>query len=190
MIRSLAKKLRRFGISLPGVYGVNKGDAITIGEGSSIARDARLEGKVRLGNKCIVYSGAKLLAYGGEIILGDFCSVNPYTVLYGHGGLQIGEGVRIAAHCVIIPANHNIDDPSIPIRKSGLTKKGIRIENDVWIGARCVILDGVTIGEGAVIAAGAVVNRDVEPFMIVGGVPAKPIRSRKAANKTISVHGK
>lgn len=190
MIRSLAKKLRRFGIPLPGVYGLKKGDAITVGEGSSIARDAQLKGKVRVGNNCHIFSGAMLLAYGGEITMGDFCSVNPYTVLYGHGGLQIGEGVRIAAHCVIIPANHNIDDPDIPVRKSGLTKKGIRIGNDVWIGARCVILDGVTIGEGAVIAAGAVVNRDVEPFMIVGGVPAKPIRSRKVANKTISVHGK
>ena len=188
MFTSLAKKLRRFGISLPSVYAVNKNDAITVGEGSSIARDARLEGKVHLGNNCYVCSGAMLLAYGGEITLGDFCSINPYTVLYGHGGLQIGEGVRIAAHCLIIPANHNIDDPSIPVRKSGLTKKGIRIGNDVWIGARCVILDGVTIGEGAVIAAGAVVNRDVEPFMIVGGVPAKPIRSRKAVDKTASSH--
>lgn len=128
------------------------------------------------------------MAYGGEITMGDFCSVNPYTVLYGHGGLHMGEGVRIAAHCVMIPANHNIDDPDIPVRKSGLTKKGIRIGNDVWIGARCVILDGVTIGEGAVIAAGAVVNRDVEPFMIVGGVPAKPIKSRKAANESASSH--
>ena len=111
--------------------------------------------------------------------MGDHCSVNPYTIIYGHGGLEIGNGVRIAAHCVIIPANHNIDDPSIPIIKSGLTCKGICIGNDVWIGARCVILDGVTIGDGAVIAAGAVVTRNVEPFMIVGGVPAKPIRLRK-----------
>ena len=119
------------------------------------------------------------MTYGGNITIGDFCSINPYTILYGHGNLSIGNNVLIAAHCVIIPANHIFSDLDSPINSQGLTTKGIIIEDDVWIGAGCRILDGVTVGKGSIIAAGAVVNKDVEPYTIVGGVPAKIIKKRK-----------
>lgn len=119
---------------------------------------------------------------GGKVHLGKNNSVNPYCVIYGHGGLVTGEYVRIAAHTVIIPANHIFDDPEIPIAKQGLEKKGIHIQNDVWIGAGCRILDGVNIGQGSVIAAGAVVNKDVPPYTVCGGVPARFIKKRLKKN--------
>ncbi len=75
-------------------------------------------------------------------------------------------------------SNHVTDDTHIPIRTQGSLKGDIVIGNDVWIGSNCVILMGVRVGNGAVIAAGAVVNKDVAPFDIVGGVPAKKIKSR------------
>jgi acetyltransferase-like isoleucine patch superfamily enzyme len=99
-------------------------------------------------------------------------------VLYGHGNLTIGDNVLIAGHCLIIPANHVFTDINIPISNQGETKKGIIIEDNVWIGSGCRILDGITIGTGAIIAAGAVVNKDVLPNTIVGGVPAKLIKNR------------
>jgi acetyltransferase-like isoleucine patch superfamily enzyme len=81
---------------------------------------------------------------------------------------------------MIIPANHRFDDLERPIHEQGLTRKGIRVEDDVWIGSGSVILDGTVIGAGSVVAAGSVVRGDVAPGEIVGGVPAKRIGNRAA----------
>ncbi len=136
-------------------------------------------GKISIGENTEILTGVMLMTYGGNITVGRSCSINPYTVLYGHGNLSIGNNVLIAAQCVIIPANHNFSDNTITINTQGLTTLGIKIEDNVWIGTGCRILDGVTIGQGAIIAAGAVVNKNVLPFTIVGGVPAKLIKNRK-----------
>lgn len=136
-------------------------------------------GFIEIDHSTEILYGVLIMTYGGNIRIGYGCSINPYTVLYGHGNLTIGNNVLIAGHCLIIPANHNFDNLEIPINKQGLTTKGIVIEDDVWIGSGCRILDGVTIGKGAVIAAGAVVNKNVEPYAVVGGVPAKLIKVRK-----------
>ena len=138
----------------------------------------RPAGKITIGKRCHVFPGAKIITYGGTINIGDDVTVNPYTILYGDGGLTIGSGTRIAAHCMIIPANHNFKDPDTPIHKQGCSAKGIDIGPDVWIGAGVKILDGVTIGKGAVIGAGTIVNRDIKPFDIAVGVPVKIVGSR------------
>lgn len=141
--------------------------------------DTNYGGTITIGENTELLNGVMLMTYGGNIEVGERCSINPYTIVYGHGGVKIGNNVLIAAHCVIIPANHIFEKTTIPIIKQGLTTKGIVIKNDVWIGSGCRILDGIEIGEGAIIAAGAVVNRNVEPYTIVGGVPAKFIKKRK-----------
>jgi len=135
-------------------------------------------GTITIGQKSELLHGVILMTYGGNIVIGEKCSINPYTILYGHGNLTIGNNVLIAGHTLIIPANHIFTDVNRPIGVQGLTMKGIIIEDDVWIGSGCRILDGVTIGKGAIVAAGAVVNKTVEPFSIVGGVPAKLIKNR------------
>ena len=136
-------------------------------------------GKISVGENCELLHGVSLMTYGGNIEIGNNCSINPYTILYGHGNLVIGDNVLIAGHCLIIPANHIFTDINIPINAQGLTKKGVIIEDNVWIGAGCRILDGVRIGQGAIIAAGAVVNKNVLPNTIVGGIPAKLIKTRR-----------
>ena len=146
---------------------------IHVGAGSRVALSARIEprkGRIEIGKRCLIEPHAMLLAYGGNIRLGDRVSVNPFTVLYGHGGLSIGSNVLIAAHVVIIPANHRFNAPDRPIREQGETRAGISIGDDVWIGAGARVLDGVRVGNGSVIAAGAVVTRDVVPYGIVAGV--------------------
>lgn len=135
-------------------------------------------GQVEIGPDCEIHPGAMLLAYGGNIRLGARCSVNPYCVLYGHGGLTIGEGVRIAAHVVIIPANHVVAEGDVPIVESGMQARGIRIDDHVWIGAGARILDGVHIGAHAVVGAGSVVTKSVPARATVAGVPARVIRQR------------
>lgn len=139
-----------------------------------------VNGTMTIGKDTHIYPYAMLLTHKGKIVIGENCTIHPYCVLYGlDGGLEIGDWVRMATHTVIIPANHVYDNPDIPIRKQGLTMQGVKIKNDVWIGAGVRILDGVTIGEGSVIGAGSVVTKDVPDYSIVAGIPAKVIKSRK-----------
>jgi acetyltransferase-like isoleucine patch superfamily enzyme len=152
------------------------GDDVGIGQNSRMETDGKAS--ITIGDHSSIFGYALLMTYEGDITVGAHSTVNPFCVLYGHGGLEIGNGVRIAAGTVIIPSNHVFSDPKIPIYRQGNASKGIRIGDDVWIGANCTILDGVHLGNGAVIAAGAVVNKDVEPFSIVGGVPAHLIKRR------------
>ena len=135
-------------------------------------------GDVSIGEDAIIHDGAVLDAQSGPIALGARSTVNPYCVLYGAGGLEIGSDVGIAAHTVIIPSNHAIDDTSRPMMSQAPIMKGVHIADDVWIAAHVTILDGVHIGKGAVIGAGAVVNRDVGELEIAAGVPVRTIRRR------------
>lgn len=138
------------------------------------------ESSIDIGDSSIIKSHALLLAdRGGSIRLGHHCSVNPFTVLYGHGGLTIGDEVRIATHCVVVPANHVFANPDVAIRSQGLTREGISIGDDVWLGAGVRVLDGCTIGRGSVIAAGAVLASSVPADSIVAGVPGRVIASRR-----------
>ena len=116
--------------------------------------------------------------YGGVVKIGRDCSVNPFTVIDGAGGVSIGDHVRIASHVSIVASNHVFEDTARPIRDQGLTAVGIQIGDDVWIGTGARILDGVSIESGAVVAAGAVVTSDVPASNVVAGVPARTIGSR------------
>lgn len=168
-----------------GVEVVGAASRIMLGNNVGIGDGVRLvcsdqTAEIIIGDGTVIQPRAILeTGPGGRIELGKMNSVNPYCVLYGHGGLTTGDYVRIAAHTVIIPADHVFEDTNTPIARQGLTKQGIRIGDDVWIASGCTILDGVEIGAGCVIAAGAVVNRSVASFSVVGGVPAKVIKMRR-----------
>jgi len=140
-------------------------------------------GSVSIGPGSQIHDYAMLMTYGGDIRLGGGCTVNPFCVLYGHGGLTIGDHVRIATHCVIIPANHNFNDLDKPIWQQAETRVGIVIEDDVWIGAGARVMDGVRIGRGSVIGAGAVVTKSIPPGSVAVGVPARVIGQRGALPK-------
>jgi acetyltransferase-like isoleucine patch superfamily enzyme len=160
--------------------GIRLGRRVRIGDGARlVCTDEKSE--IVIGDGSVIQARAILdTGPGGRIALGKSNSVNPYCVIYGHGGLVTGDFVRIAAHTVIIPANHVFTSLDQPIAKQGLSKRGIRIGSDVWVAGGCRILDGVEIGDGAVVAAGAVVNRPVPPYALVGGVPARVLKMRNA----------
>lgn len=146
---------------------------------------AKPGGRIRIGQHGHIHAQANLLAYDGHITIGNHVTVNPFCLLYGHGGLTIGDNVLIASHTTLIPANHGFDDPNTLIRLQGETRQGIVIEDDVWLGTHVSVLDGVTIGRGAVVAAGAVVTKDVAPYTIVGGVPARVLRQRGSLSDSL-----
>ena len=137
-------------------------------------------GSVTIGPGSQIHDYAMLMTYGGDIRVDANCTVNPFCVLYGHGGLTIGKDVRIATHCVFIPANHEFDDLSKPIWQQAETRLGIVIEDDVWIGAGVRVMDGVRIGRGSVLGAGAVVTKSIPPGSLAVGVPARVIGQRGA----------
>ena len=125
-----------------------------------------------LGDRTYVAAGAYLT---GDLRAGADCSINPYTVIRGR--VELGDGVRIGAHTSILGFNHSME-PGSPVFQQPLTSQGIVIGDDVWIGSHVVILDGVNVGSHAVLAASAVVTKDVPEGAIVGGNPAKFIRWR------------
>ena len=127
----------------------------------------------------IKFAGGK-----GDIAIGNSVYLNSGCVIYSGNGVEIGSNVLIAANCVIAATDHRFTDTTLPIRKQGFTNKGgIKIRNNVWIGANSTILDGSVIGEGAVISAGSVVRGNVDPYSLYGGVPAVKIRNLKELNK-------
>lgn len=115
--------------------------------------------------------------WGDSVIIGDHSQINPNTAVYGN--VKIGEGVMIAPNCMVAGGNHKFNDISIPIRFSGSTSIGITIGDNVWIGANCVIVDGVTIEEGSVIGAGSVVIKNIAKNSVCIGNPSKVISVRK-----------
>jgi acetyltransferase-like isoleucine patch superfamily enzyme len=114
----------------------------------------------------------------GFVEIGAGSSINSFSTLHGHGGLKIGRDCIIAGGATFIPANHVYEDPGRLIKAQGETRRGIIVEDDVWIASKVTVLDGVTIGRGAVIGAGSVVTKDVPPYSVAVGVPAQVVKLR------------
>ena len=137
---------------------------------------------IRLGENAAIQLGCYVWFYGpGQLrrdgfSIGANTKINRKCCLDARGSLRIGDNVSVSAEAMILTASHAVDDPSFRVET-----RPVVIEDQVSIGARAMILPGVTLGRGSVVAAGAVVSRDVAPLSIVAGVPARPIGTRPAA---------
>ena len=140
----------------------------------------RSGGTIVIGPRTHVDRGAIIRAMNGKIKIGADCNVNAYSFLSGAGGLDIGDSVMIGSHVSIYASNHIFTNMLVPMNKQGLDLKGIVIERDVWVGTGVRILDGVIVGTGSVVAAGAVITKSTESYSINAGVPARRIGSRIA----------
>lgn len=147
--------------------------------GNSII-DAKSEYEIGIdiGNSSIICDYVHMATHNGQIKIGNNTAINHFCEIQGTGGLIIGDNVAVGPHVSIFPFSHRFQKRDELIAKQGKDIKGIKIGNDVWIGANSVILDGVTIGDGVVIGAGAVVNSDLPNYSIAVGVPAKVIKMR------------
>jgi acetyltransferase-like isoleucine patch superfamily enzyme len=161
-------------------------DNIRLGQGVYLDQGTYLHAcpnGIKIGDQTIVMHGAVLHVYnfrdmpGSGITIGCDSLIGEYSVIRGQGGVAIGDRVYTSPFSQIIAVNHIYDDPDIPFVEQGITAEGIVVEDDVWIGSGAVITDGVRIGKGAVIAAGAVVTKDVPAHTVVGGVPARLIKT-------------
>lgn len=115
---------------------------------------------------------------GEGIAIGNHVGIGEFAYLGGAGGLEIGDHCIVGQYLSCHPENHQFQNLETPIRLQGVNRKGIRIGKNCWIGSKVTILDGVEIGDGCIIAAGSVVNKSFPPNVIIGGVPAKILKSR------------
>ena len=113
-----------------------------------------------------------------NISIGDNSGIGKDSFIVAPDAVEIGENVIIGPQLIVYTANHGTER-STPMIHQPMVNSPVKIGNDVWIGARVTILPGVTIADGAVVGAGAVVTKNVEPYTIVGGIPAKKIRERE-----------
>ncbi len=141
---------------------------------------------IQLGNRVTIGKYAIIRPaniYGGPIgdglVVGDHSNIGPYNYIGCSGKITIGNNVMMGPRVSIYAENHVFDNPSLTIKEQGVQKLAVVIEDDCWIASNAVITAGVTIGKGSVVAAGAVVTESVPPYSVVGGVPAKLIKSRK-----------
>jgi len=131
-----------------------------------------------LGKYAMIECTGVLRNVGNSIKIGNNVGINHYCFIGVRGDIEIGDNVIFGPRVNVFSENHVFENLDVPIRDQGVEKDSTVIGSDVWIGANVSIMSGVTIGDGCVIAAGAVVTQDVEPYSIIGGVPAKLIKSR------------
>lgn len=149
------------------------------GKHSVIHRSARMDTPpyrlFSLGNYSVIESFACINNAVGDVIIGDHTRIGLHNTIIGP--VDIGNHVNLAQGITVTALNHNFSDTNKRIDEQGVSTNPVTIEDDVWVGANAVILPGVTIGEHCVVAAGAIVTKDVPPHSLVAGVPAKVIKN-------------
>ena len=148
------------------------------GKHSVIHRSARMDTPpyriFSLGDYSVIESFACINNAVGDVMIGNHTRIGLHNTIIGP--VDIGSHVNLAQGITVTALNHNFDDTEKRIDEQGVSTKPVTIEDDVWVGANAVILPGVTIGNHCVVAAGAVVTKDVPPHSLVAGVPAKVIK--------------
>ncbi len=150
---------------------------VMVDDNVQLIATSRCSKAIRIGRKSFLRSFVMVNAGppDGFVSIGKHCSIGQSTILYGNGGLNIGNNVMISGQCFIVASAHNHTTGDIPYSEQGYSAKGITIGDNVWIGAGAKILDGVAIGQGVIVGANSVVTRDVPDNTTVAGIPARPL---------------
>ncbi len=162
---------------------MHMGRSVTIEDDVKI--DALSRGGVWLGDNAsigrfsVIECTGVITRLGEGFRLGRNSNLGDYSFVGAAGGVVIGDDVLIGQGVRFHSENHVTTRTDVTIKSQGVTNRGIVVEDDVWLGSGAVLLDGVRVGKGAVVAAGSVVNRDVPPYAIVGGVPAQVLKYRQ-----------
>lgn len=133
---------------------------------------------VSIGKYTTIECTGTLKSLGKGLKVGSRVGLGTHGFFGCAGGIEIGDDTIFGNYVSLHSENHNFQDRYIPIRLQGVKRKGIIIGKDCWIGAKVTILDGTVIGDGCIVAAGAVVRGYIPPYSIIGGIPAKVIKSR------------
>ena len=163
---------------------IKAGINLTIKDGAMIdamSKDGIVLGdNVAIGKNSIIECTGVVRNLGAGLKMGDNSNIGDFCILAIRGPVVIGNNVLMGPRVNIHSENHRFSEPKIPIKEQGESRIGVVIEDDCWIGAGAIILDGVRVKSGSVIAAGSVVTKDVPRYSVVGGVPARVIKKRKS----------
>ena len=151
----------------------------SLGKSCSLGANVKVLGKAKiyLGNRVAIRDNV-VVGGNGILEIGDRTVVNESTILTCMERVKIGRDCMLAPFVYILDVDHEFGAKELPMSQQGYNIAPVVIGNDVWVGTHCIITKGVTIGDGAVIAANSVVNKDVPPYTIVGGTPAKILKTR------------
>jgi len=153
------------------------GRRVMVGEGCFLdAHNAR--GRIELQDDVWLSRGCLLVTAETEIVVEPQAYIGHRCLFYGHGGIRVGRNALLANDVQLICGNHTFARRDIPVRDQAGEEKPIVIGEDAWLAASVIVLGGVTIGQGAVVGAGAVVTHDLPPFSIARGVPARIVGER------------
>ena len=153
------------------------GNRVFIGENSSL-NVMHLNGRIEIGDDVEIFRGCIFRAGTGTILINESVYIRENVILYGHGDIEIGRYSGLGAGAKIFSGEHIFDDPSVPIMTQRGRANRVTIGSDVHVYASAIVLSGVTIGDGSVVGAGAVVTKDIPSYSIAVGVPAKVIGRR------------
>lgn len=158
--------------------GVEIGDDVRIDAYAQIINRSGGRIKIGKGTNLAPFSVVKNSSRNSVIEIGEYSSLQHYSIIYGAGPVSVGSYVRIAAHSCIVPVNKGTDDPDIPIARQKGSAVDIVLDDDIWVGNGVTILDGAKIGRGSVLAAGSVIKGEIAPYSIMGGVPGRVLKRR------------
>jgi acetyltransferase-like isoleucine patch superfamily enzyme len=160
---------------------------ITLGKNCTIEKGTRIDGyaanKIELGDCCkigaysLITCTSHLSKYGIGLKMGNHSAIGDFAHFGASGGIQIGNDVIMGSYISFHSENHNFNDTTKLIREQGVTSKGIKLGNNIWVGSKVTFLDGSTVGDNCVIAAGAVVNGTFPENVVIGGIPAKNLKT-------------
>ncbi len=136
-----------------------------------------LGNNVKIGAYTSIISTSHFAKYGKGLKIGNNSAIGQYSEIGAAGGIEIGNDVIMGSYISFHSENHNFEDTTKPIREQGVTSKGIKLGNNIWVGAKVTFLDGSEVGDNSVVAAGAVVNGIYPSNSVIGGVPAKILKT-------------
>jgi acetyltransferase-like isoleucine patch superfamily enzyme len=151
---------------------------IPYGPGAHIRQRFLKAHLAHLGDNSIVSDHVKIISYK-NVWIGSNVSVANQVILDGRGGLYLGDGCLIGFQTIFITCTHKSEQLDLPVHHQGFYSKPITVGKNTWLGARCTILPGVTIGDSAIIAAGSVITKDIPPGVVAAGVPCRVISQRR-----------
>lgn len=161
---------------------ISMGKTITIGDNVEInglsKHGIKIGDNVSILKNTIIECTGVIRHLGESLVIGNNVGIAQNCFIQVRGKVDIGNNVIFGPNVSIFSENHIFKNPDLPVNAQGESRKGVKIGNGVWVGTRAVILDGVTVGENSIIAAGSIVNKDVMPYSIIGGVPARLIKMR------------
>ncbi len=156
------------------------GDNVVFDDNTVIDAKGKDNKGIKIGNNVVIGRASTISCKGGDIEIGNYSNIGPGNIIISESSIKIGRYVFTAGQLYMIAGgNHSFDRKDIPIwRQPSVSKGGIIIEDDIWIGASSTILDGVKIGKGAIIGAATLVHRRIKPFTVNLGVPAQMVKKR------------